>query len=312
MLLQNTIYSTETDSAALAMLFLFLISILQGVVTHEMVAIPALVAGNCGCEGSCPSVELQKAIQMIKNEARRSVLSIHIVPQCGDGLWRRVGYLNMSDITQQCPQLWREYNSSEIRACGRPISYIGSCSSSFYPTHNQYTEYRHVCGRIIGYQVGSPSAFVPSRELNLSSFLDDVDVDGVSVTHGSPRSHIWTYAAGSTEGLSQSVIENCPCHYEPNNTKVVHAPNSIQNSTYCESGNGRSVYKLGFFYSTDPLWDGEQCESEGYCCSNDKSPPWFSVQLPNPTSDDIEVRICGNQDTNDEDNPIALLELYIQ
>ena len=74
------------------------------------------------------------------------------------------------------------------------------------------------------------------------------------------------------------------------------------------TGIGRSVYKLGFFYSTDPLWDGKQCEGERYCCSNDKSPPCFSVQLPNPTSDDTEVRIiCGNQDTHDEDNPIALV-----
>ena len=66
----------------------------------------------------------------------------------------------------------------------------------------------------------------------------------------------------------------------------------------------------GHLYSEDPLWDGEQCEGE--CCSNGKSPPWFSVELPNPTSDDIEVRICCGEGTQEDDTPIQLLEIYVQ
>lgn len=42
----------------------------------------------------------------------------------------------------------------------------------------------------------------------------------------------------------------------------------------------------------------------------EEPPPWFSVDLPNPTTDDIEVRICAGN--SDEDTPIGLLELYIQ
>ena len=42
-----------------------------------------------------------------------------------------------------------------------------------------------------------------------------------------------------------------------------------------------------------------------------KSPPWFSVELPNPTTDDIEVRLCVPQPTYD-DVAIQLLELYVQ
>ena len=292
---------------------LFLSGILLALVTHEVVngttsIFPAVVVGKS--KGSCLSYEeQQKILQKIHTDVLLGLNNLLglIPPQCGDGLWHRVGFLNMSDTTQQCPQAWREYNSSGVRACGRPDNLIGSCPSTTYPTGGQYSR---VCGRIIGYQVGSPSAFVPSRDLNLINILDGIYVDGVSVTYGSPRSHIWTYAAGSTEGLSGSARENCPCHYNPDNTEVVRTPDSIQNSTYCESGNAASNYNLGFLYSTDPLWDGQQCERQ--CCSNGKSPPWFSVQLPDPTSDDIEVRICGNQDTHDEDNPISLLELYIQ
>ena len=36
------------------------------------------------------------------------------------------------------------------------------------------------------------------------------------------------------------------------------------------------------------------------------------MTLPSSTTDDIEVGICGDQSISDEDNPIALMELYVQ
>ena len=30
-------------------------------------------------------------------------------------------------------------------------------------------------------------------------------------------------------------------------------------------------------YTADKLWGGKQCE--GTCCTNSKSPPWFSVRM---------------------------------
>ena len=44
------------------------------------------------------------------------------------------------------------------------------------------------------------------------------------------------------------------------------------------------------------------------------SPPWFSVTLPDVTTEDIEVHNCANinQETNNEDSPIGLLEIYVQ
>ena len=41
-------------------------------------------------------------------------------------------------------------------------------------------------------------------------------------------------------------------------------------------------------------------------------PPWFSVQLPAPTTDMIEVSICADESTDNEDTPIELLEIYVQ
>ena len=66
------------------------------------------------------------------------------------------------------------------------------------------------------------------------------------------------------------------------------------------------------FYQSDPLWDGEQCE--GTCCSGtgSKSPPWFRVQLPTHTTDGIEVRICADEGTENEDISVKLLEIFVQ
>ena len=39
------------------------------------------------------------------------------------------------------------------------------------------------------------------------------------------------------------------------------------------------------------------------------NPPWFYVNLPATTSDNLELRICGNAD---KDVIISFIELYVQ
>jgi hypothetical protein len=125
-----------------------------------------------------------------------------------------------------------------------------------------------------------------------------------------PRTHIWTFAAGASEGTVANYITNCPCANAWAAENAEPAPSFVGNNSFCESGNSEGGSLGGIVYDEDPLWDGEQCEGE--CCSNGKSPPWFSVTLPNSTSDDIEVRICGDEDTNNEDTLIQLLEIFVQ
>ena len=50
----------------------------------------------------------------------------------------------------------------------------------------------------------------------------------------------------------------------------------------------------------------------GMASSVTNTPPWFSVQLPAPTNDKIQVSICGDQSTTDEDTPVELIEIYVQ
>ena len=256
------------------------------------------------CTEMCPSQEeRENGLLNIRNNAWKTLANFTFIPECGDVLWKRVAYLNMSDPLEQCPSAWRPYSINGVRACGRPVASRQSCPAVVYPTGQHY---QRVCGRIIGYQVASPGAFHSVHADQQPTCLDDPYVDGVSVTHGHPREHIWTFAAGVTEGFYRyGPGPDCPC----SRSGASRAPDYVGNNYYCESGNSANTAIFGHFYSDDPLWDGQQCE--GQCCSNEKSPPWFTVQLSNPTLDDIEVRICADEDTDNEDTPVELIEIYI-
>ena len=92
-------------------------------------------------DGFCPSKEKRDAIIQNITTSMQAILqekyqnsSTSAGNACGPGMWHRVAYLNMSDPSQQCPTAWREYNTSGIRACGRPVSSLASCLSVFYST----------------------------------------------------------------------------------------------------------------------------------------------------------------------------------
>ena len=251
---------------------------------------------------ACPDID--EILQQIRSNIS-DVLNehnVHVALECGDGPWYQVAYLNMTDPSQLCPSAWREYNTSGVRACGRPVSSGENCSATLYTTKQQYSR---VCGRVIGYQVGSPDGFLQFH------FLDGLNrgyMDGVSITHGDPRHHIWSYAAGATENRTDFTGSNCPCSLAQGTELRISA---VGSNYYCESGNPSEIFPhSGIFYQSDPLWDGQQCE--GTCCSGTKSPPWFSVQLPTNTADDIEVRICADESTENEDVLVELLEIYVQ
>ena len=221
-----------------------------------------------------------------------------IKPHCGAGLWYRVAFLNMSDPSQQCPSAWRLVTTNGVRACGRQEFSASTRSDTFY---SATSEYQRVCGRVIGYQDNSPDGF-----LNVDRSINDIYMDGVSITYGQPRTHIWSYVGGLTEESTRSNDSNCPC-----STAAGSGPQPfVGDNYYCESGNPTDTNGIGSLFSADKLWDGKQCE--GTCCTNSKSPPWFSVRLPNPTTESIEVRISGDQRTVDEDTPIELLEIFVQ
>lgn len=225
---------------------------------------------------------------------------------CGGGLWKMVANLNMSDPFQQCPSGWREYPNNEsisVRSCGRPVNSNGDCFSTFLKTEN--FEYSQVCGRVIGYQVNSPDAF-----LSLESDHNNISnpyVDGISLTHGNnPRKHIWTFAAGSNEYGDKF---GCPCGKQSN--AAMNAPAFVADNFFCESARDEPSFRSNSgFFANDTLWDGKKCAISSCCDLN--NPPWFIAKLETPTSDDIELRLCMDQEESDEDVTIELWEIYVQ
>ena len=184
--------------------------------------------------------------------------------------------------------------------CGRRPS--GGCQGLTYTTGGE--QYEWVCGRIIGYQIGCTGSFHAGRQ----AAIDGWYVDGISVTHGSPRQHIWTFAAGLDEQTSHRHL-TCPC--VAGSTAISRIPSFVGQNYFCETGITRWNGTYGIFWPDgDPLWDGQGCGPTSSCCAFN-SPPWFNVRLPSATTDNIEVRLCGSG-TQFEDSPIQLMELYVR
>ena len=223
----------------------------------------------------------------------------------GEGGWTRVAYLNMSDPSQQCPTDFRLYDESGVRACGRRTSSVGGCNSVTFSTYG--ISYSQVCGKVLGYQYRAPDAVDPTLGNGAISHnsIDAEYVDGVSITRGSPRQHIWTLMAGLREGLSTSL--ECPC----NAGSTVSVQSFIGNDYFCESGNPQSGW-VSRLYIEDPLWDGEGCGGlEGDCC-NVPNIPWFYKAFNSSTTDDIELRACTDQGTDDENVTVDFYEIYVK
>ena len=217
----------------------------------------------------------------------------------GTGGWRRVVYLNFTDPNTPCPSSWRLTSHSK-RTCGR-VNTSASCDSVSFPVSGG--DYTRVCGRIIGYQYNYVEGF-EAYDLGTVTTIDGPYVDGVSLTHGSPRQHIWTFVDGYSE--FGDINDACPC----DTTVNIAIPPFVGEDYFCESGWNSDSEPSRVFYSDDPLWDGDGCTASSTCCSFN-NPPYFTKQLPSPTTDDIEARICdGSHWSNDI--PIEFIELYVQ
>ena len=216
------------------------------------------------------------------------------------GGWMKVANLNMTDTNQQCPSGFRLITSPK-RTCGTPGS---GCVSTTFPLNG--VKYSKVCGKIIGYQYGRPDAFGP--HYNFNEKIDNGYVDGVSLTHGqTPRKHIWTFAAALDETRSDYHV--CPCT-KTNTPYTGRVPPFIGQDYFCDTAS-RNHFQLAHFYSADLLWDGSGCGSTSSCCGFN-NPPWFCKQLPQPTTDDIEMRVCVNSPTSDEDVALETVEIFVQ
>jgi hypothetical protein len=196
---------------------------------------------------------------------------------CGNvtGGWMRVAELDMTNSSHQCPNHLEETTSSSRRLC-----IINSSSAACSPAiaYSTVLEYSIVCGRIRAFKTGDPDGFIPygvRKEYNRTVTIADNYVDGVSLTRGRPHQHIWTFAARPS---------GCTCD---------GAPTLVGTHYFCD-GNTE-------------LW--RECLSSNSCCSFN-NPPWFFRELSQPTTDDIEMRVC--RDEGGEDIQIQAIDIYVQ
>ena len=203
----------------------------------------------------------------------------------------RVAELNMTNSSHQCPSglTLHTESDSNIRAC--VTASTADCVS--IPIDIPYS-YLRVCGRVIAYQVGVTNAF--NHQGSSSATINNAYVDGVSLTHGYPRQHIWTFAAGLRESMAMHPESTCPC---TGNTAAIPPPRFVGSDYFCEAGVRDHTPTSPTLYSSDPLWDGDGCTDTNPCCSFN-SPPWFYKQLPQPTTDNIEMRVCKDEDASNE------------
>ncbi len=223
---------------------------------------------------------------------------------CGCGStpgWMRVANIVMTDPNQQCPESFRLRSGTSKRMCETTKESAG-CTSIVFPTHS--VRYSRVCGRVKAYQYGSPDGFGPYHD-DRSRTIDGAYVDGVSITHGwNPRKHVWTFAAGVDE-VSACVQCIFPCV----SSFAGNMPPYIGNDYFCDTGSRQRWQAI--LYTEDPLWDGEGCGPTSSCCQFN-SPPWFCKELPQPTTDDIELRVCRDESRSNEEISFEAIELYVK
>ena len=211
--------------------------------------------------------------------------------QCGgvEGGWMQVVDVNMTQ-DEYCPGTWRMITSPR-KLCVGGVN--AGCDSAHFNTRG--VSFQHICGQTKSYQKGTPDAF----EGQPTKGIDEIYVDGISITLGSPRQHIWTYASSEIDTVQ------CPCAPSPG----AKPPSFVGNNYYCDSGSNVHPDD-NLFYLSDPLWDGQDCPANSGCCAQ-LGMPWFYRRTPVPLSENIEVRICKDEAYDNEDTAIEEMEIYV-
>uniref|UniRef100_A0A1X7USA6 Fibrinogen C-terminal domain-containing protein n=1 Tax=Amphimedon queenslandica TaxID=400682 RepID=A0A1X7USA6_AMPQE len=258
---------------------------------------------------SCKEIEQEQPSGMYElasfNETYEAYC--HMEELCGSkGGWTRLAYLNMSDFSETCPSGLRLYQSEDVSACGRPLTSSAGCVSVQFPSNG--ISYSQICGRVTGYQYGTPDAVHSGFTPNHNNLNGDY-VDGVSITQGSPRKHVWTLIVGFTDQTnSDNIYYNCPC----STGSTQHIQSFVGNHYTCESGNPTTSISA-HLYTSDPLWDGQGCSSHEAACCDIPGIPWFHRDYGNATTTDyIELRVCGDEGTDNEDTPVSYYEIYVK
>ena len=205
------------------------------------------------------------------------------------GGWTRIGSINITENDTQCPGNLLKRGDSNT--CGVAFSLPHYSSVNFSINSIRYSK---VCGKIKAFPIGSLEAF---HERFHS--INTAYVDGISLTYGHPRQHIWTLAVGTIENNI-----SCPCTNNSQANSTTSPPSFVGKDYFCDIGSEDR---------SNPLWNGGSCVAMNTCSSsNSPSPPWFYRDLSHTTTEDIEMRVCVDESRSNEDIAIEAIEIYVQ
>ena len=160
----------------------------------------------------------------------------------------------MTNNSHNCPSpCFQITNTNLRRSCRKSNPNTAGCTSVFYDTGGSSYNWVCGCGRMIGYQHDLTRAFISS-----TVSIDGVYVDGVSVTHGTLRQYIWTFAAGGAE--TNYLDYSCPS--VDGSTNGPNIPAFVGENYFCEAGV-RTWNESQFFFRRSPVgwagvWTNEQ------------------------------------------------------
>ncbi|XP_065911424.1 uncharacterized protein [Dysidea avara] len=219
---------------------------------------------------------------------------------CGD---IQGGWMKIADVHdgENCPSTWKNFtipNTSKI-VCRSGQDAAGIYSAT-YSTEGACEGFQHFCGKVIGYQKGSPSAFIGGTRSLERDYLE-----GISITYGKPRKHLYSLAVGLTATSASYQESNCPCSKYPGRLP----PAYVRDYFYCDSGN-LGAPTVDKFYPDNPLWDGEGCSLDYSCCAQ-PGMPYFYRKLLVPVKEDIEVRMMADEAFSNEAVLVGTMELYV-
>lgn len=240
------------------------------------------------------------------------------ITECGGGEWTKIIQFDLSK-GDQCPSNWQLVNHQGKKGCDSKVN--GACSPVFMNVGN--VKFSSVCGRAIGYQIAFPDAFA----VGTTPMIDRLYVDGLSITYGFPREHVWTYAVGASKDfLFDGKTANCPCD------KGEPQPRFVGEHMYCDSGHRVSTQaeieqfsgpNLYTEIHNQTLWTDQCGEEKANTCCQDQTtphdwddlvnPPWFRRDdLKIKDNSFFEIRLCTHEIDMQEGALITAMDLYVK
>ena len=213
----------------------------------------------------------------------------------------------MSHEDHICPSNWTFVNTS-VRACRRTTE-SPACDSAIFSVGG--FEYSKVCGKVLAYQRGTPDAFDRSTNsearrsdhmwMVLPSLMAQWDPGGTS-------GHLQLLCMSrNTHIMSQDIT--MPVQYQSQLAlwdSVFHWENYFYDTGNLGPGCSSTVT-----YTDDPVVGWARVWPQQHLLQVENRPLWFCVQLDEVTREDLELRICSDQNSYDEDVLVSYVKMYV-